>query len=85
MPTWVWFSIIRVLLFAVPFAVLMLASVPWWLSAIVAALFGLAASYLFLRKPREELARDLHAARTRTKPAPTTDDEAEDAALGDDR
>lgn len=85
MPTWVWFSVIRVLLFAVPFTVLMLVDVPWWLSAAVAALFGLAASSLFLRRPREALARDLQQVRSRTKPAPTSDDEAEDAALDEDR
>ncbi|WP_394554279.1 DUF4229 domain-containing protein [Agromyces sp. MMS24-JH15] len=80
-PTWVWYSVIRVLLFAVPFAVLMIANVPWWLSAAVAALFGLAASLIFLRKPREALSRDIHAARTRGKPQPTVDDDAEDAAV----
>ncbi|WP_350347960.1 DUF4229 domain-containing protein [Agromyces sp. G08B096] len=80
-PAWLWYTVLRVLLFAVPFAVLMLSGVVWWLSAIVAALFGLAASAVFLRKQRDQISRDLYAVRHRERPAVTADDEAEDSAI----
>lgn len=81
LPVWLKYTVLRVLLFAVPFAVLMLAGVTWWLSAIVAALFGLAASAVFLRGSRDEMSRTLYAARHREEPAPMADDDAEDAAV----
>lgn len=80
-PTWIWFTALRVLLFAVPLAVLLIAGVNPWVSAAVAALFGLSASLIFLRRPREEIAGDLYAARHREKPAVREDDEEEDAAV----
>ena len=80
-PTWIWYTALRVLLFAVPLAVLVIAGVNPWVSAAVAALFGLSASLLFLRRQREEIAGDLYAARHREKPAVRVDDEEEDAAV----
>ena len=80
-PTWIWYTALRVLLFAVPLAVLLIAGVNPWVSAAVAALFGLSASLLFLRRQREEIAGDLYAARHREKPAVRVDDEEEDAVV----
>jgi hypothetical protein len=80
-PTWIWYTALRILLFAVPLAVLLWAGVNPWVSAAVAALFGLSASLIFLRKPREEIAGDLYAARHREKPAVHEDDDEEDAAI----
>ena len=80
-PTWIWYTALRILLFAVPLAVLLWAGVNPWVSAAVAALFGLIASLIFLRKPREEIAGDLYAARHREKPAVHEDDDEEDAAI----
>jgi hypothetical protein len=80
-PVWLKYTVLRVLLFAVPFTVLMLAGVTWWISALVAALFGLAASAVFLRTSRDEMSRNLYAARHREAPAPTVDADAEDAAI----
>ena len=80
-PTWIWYTALRVLLFAVPLAVLLIAGVNPWVSAAVAAVFGLSASLLFLRRQREEIAGDLYAARHREKPAVRVDDEEEDAAV----
>ncbi|HEU5223890.1 MAG TPA: DUF4229 domain-containing protein [Candidatus Lumbricidophila sp.] len=80
-PTWFWYSLARVLLVVVPFAVLMIAGVDVWISAIVAALFGLAASLVFLRKQRDSLSTSIHDARTRNRAAvASADDDAEDAA-----
>lgn len=80
-PTWIWYTALRILLFAVPLAVLLWAGVNPWVSAAVAAVFGLSASLIFLRKPREEIAGDLYAARHREKPAVREDDDEEDAAI----
>jgi hypothetical protein len=80
-PTWIWYTALRVLLFAVPLAVLLIAGVNPWVSAAVAAVFGLSASLIFLRRQREEIAGDLYATRHREKPAVRVDDEEEDAAV----
>ena len=81
MPVWIWYTALRILLFAVPLAVLLLFGVNPWVSAAVAALFGLSASLLFLRRQRESIATDLYAARHRETPAVRDDDEQEDAAV----
>lgn len=80
-PVWIWYTALRILLFAVPLAVLLIAGVNPWVSAAVAALFGLSASLVFLRRPRETIANDLYAARHRETPAARADDEEEDAAI----
>lgn len=77
------YTVLRLLAFFVPFAVLMLVNVPWYVSAIVAALFGLAFSYIFLRRPREQVATSIYDARHREKPLVSADDESEDAAIDD--
>ena len=81
MPVWIWYTALRILMFAVPLAVLLIAGVPGWIAALVAALFGLSASLLFLRRPRESMATDLYAARNREKPLVHEDDADEDAAI----
>lgn len=81
MPVWFWYTALRILLFAVPLAVLLWAGVNEWVSAAVAAVFGLSASLLLLRRQRETIATDLYAARHREQPVVHDDDEAEDAAV----
>jgi hypothetical protein len=80
-PVWIWYTALRILLFAVPLAVLLAFGVNPWISAAVAALFGLSASLIFLRRPRESMSSDLYAARHRETPVVRDDDEAEDAAV----
>lgn len=81
MPVWIWYTALRVLLFAVPLAVLLIAGVNVWVSAALAALFGLSASLIFLRRARSAMSSDLYAARHREIPVVNADDEAEDAAI----
>ena len=81
MPVWIWYTALRILLFAVPLAVLLAFGVNPWISTLVAALFGLSASLLFLRRTRESMSSDLYAARHRETPLVRDDDEAEDAAV----
>jgi hypothetical protein len=80
-PVWVYYSVLRVLLFVIPLAVFLALRIEPWLAALFAAIIGLCVSYLLLRRPREGLARDLYAARHRDKPLVNIDDETEDAAI----
>ena len=81
MPVWICYTALRIVLFAVPLAVLLAVGVNPWISAAVAALFGLSASLIFLRRPRESMSSDLYAVRHRETPTVRDDDEAEDAAV----
>jgi hypothetical protein len=80
-PSWVTYSVLRLLLFAVPLAIMLVLRIDWWIAVIAAALIGLCLSYVVLRKPRDAVARDLYAARHRAAPATTVDDDSEDAAI----
>lgn len=80
-PVWLRYTLLRVLLFAAPLAVLLIAGVTPWIAVLVAALFGFSASLIFLRRDREQLATDLYAARHRETPVVRDDDEIEDAAV----
>lgn len=83
-PAWVLYTVYRILLFVVPLAILLVLRIEPWLSTLLAAVIGLCLSYIFLRSPREKVARDLYAATQRTKTVPKIDagdDETEDAAV----
>ena len=82
MKSWVLYSLLRVGIFAAAFAVLLLIGAAPWLAAIIAAIIGFCVSYLFLSKPRDEVARDLYERRNRDaeRSPKTADEEAEDAA-----
>lgn len=82
--TWVWYSLVRVGLFAVVLAVLLLVlPVAPWISTLLAAVIAFCVSFIFLGRPRAELAQDLDRMR-RGERAPVvepTDDDVEDAAV----
>ena len=80
-PVWVYYSVLRVLMFAVPLGVLLSMQIKWWIAALVAALIGFCLSYIFLRKSRENMSRELYEARHRDKATVATDDASEDAAV----
>jgi hypothetical protein len=80
-PSWVTYTVLRLLVFVIPLAVLLVLRVDAWIAVVAAALIGLCLSYIFLRKPRDAVATDLYAARHRDKPATTVDDDVEDAAI----
>ncbi len=80
-PAWLTYSALRVLMFAVPLAVLLLLGLKVWIAAVLAALIGVCLSYLFLRSSRSALSRDLYAARHRETPATHIDADTEDAAI----
>jgi hypothetical protein len=80
-PSWITYTVLRLLVFAVPLVVLLLLGVVWWLAVIAAALIGLCLSYIFLSRPRNAVSSDLYAVRHRDKPARSEDDAVEDAAV----
>ena len=76
MKPWVAYSLVRVGVFALAFALLMVANVPWWLSAIIAAVIGLCVGYIFFGRLRNAVALDI--AERRARPAGDADSAAED-------
>lgn len=79
-PSWLTYTVLRLLVFVVPLVILLLVGLVWWLAVIAAALIGLCLSYIFLSRARNAVSSDLYAARHRDKPLASPDDE-EDAAL----
>jgi tetrahydromethanopterin S-methyltransferase subunit C len=76
---WVAYSLVRIGVFAVAFAILMVLKAPFWLAAIVAAIIGLCVGYIFFGKLRDAVALDIVARRSR---APKDSDaEVEDRQL----
>lgn len=74
---WILYSLLRVGLFAVVLAVLLLVGVNPWLSAVIAAIIGLCVTYIFFRTPRDAVARSFYEFRTgehRDLDAETEDD-----------
>ena len=78
---WLYYSVMRVLMFAVPLAILLSLGFWPWAAAVIAAMLGLCLSYLFLGKSRESVARDLYKARHPDKELVNPDSEVEDEAL----
>jgi len=76
------YTILRVLLFAVPFAVLMVLGVWWWVSAIAAAIIAACVSYLFLSRQRDAVSERVHAWR-QGGASRDDDNEVENAVLDD--
>lgn len=77
------YLVVRSLLFLVPFAVLMIAQVPWLLSLLVSLAFAFAASIVFFGALRQEAAADLQRMREgrRREGAGPDDGDVEDSAL----
>lgn len=79
--SWITYTVVRLLAFFVPLIALLFIQVNPWIATLIAAVIGLCVSYIFLRRPREEVARELYEVRHAEKPAVREDDEAEDAVL----
>lgn len=77
------YLVVRAALFLLPFAVLMIAQVPWWLSLLVSLAFAFAASIVFFPKLRNEAAADLQRMREgrRREGSGPDDGDVEDAVL----
>jgi hypothetical protein len=77
-PPVVYYTVLRLLTFAVPLTVLLLLGIEPWIATVLAALIGLSVSYIFLQRPREAVSRDLYELRHGAK-KPAVDENAEDA------
>jgi hypothetical protein len=79
------YTVIRVVVFAVILATLLIIAVPWYFATPIAALAGFAISYIFFRSTRDQVALELaHRGRRNARDEVVTQDgdtDAEDAAL----
>jgi ABC-type bacteriocin/lantibiotic exporter with double-glycine peptidase domain len=83
---WVVYSVLRVGLFLVLFALLFLLNVAWWVAAFAAALIALCISYIFFGKLRGRVAEELEARRAAAAdPALAQSDEGAEDALDSGR
>lgn len=81
------YSVLRLLAFLVPLAIMWLffpiLREYWWLAAIFAALIGASISFLFLRRPLSQASAALYDRRASRAEERRRDVEAEDAAAED--
>lgn len=75
------YTVLRLLAFVVPLAILWfffpIFREFWWLAALFAALIGMSISLLFLRAPLSDASRDIYEKRRRSADR-STDEDAED-------
>jgi len=81
MPPWLFYTVLRLLMFAIPLAIFLSLGFWPWAAAVVAALLGLCLSYLLLGKSRQSVARDLYSVRHPDKEPADKDSDIEDSAL----
>ena len=77
-PPVVYYTVFRLAAFAVPLALLLVLGIEPWIATVLAALIGLSISYIFLRRPREAVSRDLYDLRHGSKAGNSDDEAAED-------
>jgi hypothetical protein len=78
---WIKYSLIRLGIFVVVLAVLLVLNVNPVLAAVVAAIAGFVLSYVFFRRVRDQVAAELAARGAKPVPVRNVDTDAEDDAL----
>jgi hypothetical protein len=78
---WIKYLLVRLGIFAVVLAALLVLQVNPYLSAVIAAVASLVISYIFFRKMRDAVAAELATRNEKPEPLRNADTEAEDAAL----
>jgi hypothetical protein len=81
---WAIYSLIRLGIFAVALAILLIVGVNSWVSAIGAAVIAFCVSYIFLRGPRDAVAKTMvreKASSDRSRPDRDLDNDIENEAL----
>jgi hypothetical protein len=74
-PLWLTYTLLRLAFFVVPFVVLLLFNISWWIAVIIAALIGLSASYIFLARFRNQMSTAIHEARQKSRSGAKSADE----------
>ena len=77
MSSWIAYSLVRLGIFGAVFLLLYAVGITWWVSLIFATVVSLAASYIFLRNWREQMARSLSARAQAGNTTPHPDEVAE--------
>jgi uncharacterized membrane protein YdjX (TVP38/TMEM64 family) len=78
---WIKYSLIRLAIFVVALAALLIFGVNPFLAAVVAAIAGFVLSYIFFRKVRDEVAAELASRSAKPLAVKNVDTDAEDEAL----
>jgi uncharacterized membrane protein len=81
MRPWIKYSLIRLAIFVVVLAVLLVLQVNPFLATVVAAIAGFVISYIFFRKIRDQVAAEFAARNEKPVPVKNVDTDAEDDAL----
>ncbi len=81
---WLLYSLIRLGIFALALAGLLLIGVTVWIAAIGAAVIGFCVSYIFLSRPRDAVAKTMvneKASGSKSRPERDLDNDIENEAL----
>jgi uncharacterized membrane protein YdjX (TVP38/TMEM64 family) len=78
---WIKYTIVRLAIFAVALALLLLTGMNPFLAALIAAVAGFALSYIFFRKLRDQVAAELASRNQKPQVIRNVDTDAEDDAL----
>ena len=78
MSSWIAYSLVRLGIFGAVFLLLYTVGITWWVSLIFATVVSLAASYIFLRGWREQMATLLSSRAQAGNKGPHPDEVAED-------
>ncbi|HEY2644646.1 MAG TPA: DUF4229 domain-containing protein [Galbitalea sp.] len=81
MRPWIKYTIVRLAIFAVALALLLLTGMNPFLAAVIAAIAGFALSYIFFRKLRDQVAAELATRNQKPQVIRNVDTDAEDDAL----
>jgi uncharacterized membrane protein YdjX (TVP38/TMEM64 family) len=80
-PAWIKYLLVRLGIFAVVLAVLLVCQVNPFIATVVAAVAGFVLAYIFFRKLRDQVAKEFAARNEKPTPVRNVDTDAEDEAL----
>jgi uncharacterized membrane protein YqgA involved in biofilm formation len=81
MRPWIKYSLIRLGIFVVVLAILLVLQVNPFLATVIAAVAGFVISYVFFRKIRDQVAAEFATRNEKPEPIKNVDTDAEDEAL----
>jgi uncharacterized membrane protein YqgA involved in biofilm formation len=81
MRPWIKYSLIRLGIFVVVLAILLVLQVNPFLATVIAAVAGFVISYVFFRKVRDQVAAEFATRNEKPEPIKNVDTDAEDEAL----